>query len=228
MKLETLGVSCVLLVAGCASPGWDGRIERWGTMREVMREGQTAGRVAVRSALTPDAVGLGALAGLSGEIVVLDGVAWIGRADTERARVEPAASGDQAALLVLARVPAWRTVRVETDIVLDAFDPRELGALNALTIPFVAQGDFADVEMHVLRGRCPYAQDETRGDPPLRASLSNARGTLVGFWTREPPGVLTHHDSNVHVHIVMPGPEGLVAHVDAVRVLAGSRVLVPD
>jgi hypothetical protein len=81
--------------------------------------------------------------------------------------------------------------------------------------------------MHVLRGRCPYAEHDPAGAPPLRMKFARASGTLIGFWTSEPPGILTHHDSDVHVHVVLAGPDEVVAHVDSVRALAGARVSVP-
>ena len=228
LSLTTVKVSCLLLAAACAAPRWDGSVERWGSLREVLRDGQKQGRVVLTSALTPDAVGLGALADLEGEIAVLGGAARVGRADAERAGGEPAAAKDQAAFLVLARVPAWRTTQLDAELSFATFDPRAFGAADARTIPFLVQGDFADLEMHVLRGRCPYVADDAAGEPPLRMTRPRARGTLVGFWTSEPPGVLTHHDSNVHVHVVLAGPDGVVAHVDSVRVLAGARVSVPE
>lgn len=224
----TIAVSFALLAAGCAAPRWDGRVERWGSLREVLREGQKQGRVAVASTLTPDAVGIGALADLDGEIAVLDGAARVGRADAARAGNEPATAKDQAAFLVLARVPAWRTTRLDAELSFATFDPRAFGAADARTIPFLVQGDFADLEMHVLRGRCPYAEDDAAGEPPLRMTRPRAQGTLVGFWTSEPPGVLTHHGSSLHVHVVLAGPDGVVAHVDSVRVLAGAKVSVPE
>lgn len=221
-------LAAAALAVSCAAPRWDGSVERWGSLREVLRDGQKQGRVALTSTLTPDAVGLGALAGLEGEIAVLDGEARLGRATGERAGNEPAATEDQAAFLVLARVPAWRTTQLDAQLSIATLDPRAFGAAEARTIPFLVQGDFADLEMHVLRGRCPYVEDDGAGEPPLRMTYPRARGTLVGFWTSEPPGVLTHHDSNVHVHVVLAGPDGVVAHVDSVRVLAGAKVSVPE
>ena len=221
-------VALSLFAASCATPRWDGSVERWGSLREVLREGQKQGRVTLASALTTDAVGLGALAGLEGEIAVLGGAARVGRASAERAGNEIATAADQAAFLVLARVPAWRTTQLDAELSLATLDPRAFGATDARTIPFLIHGDFADLEMHVLRGRCPYAEDDAAGEPPLRMTRPRAQGTLVGFWTSEPPGVLTHHDSNVHVHVVLAGPDGVVAHVDSVRVLAGAKVSVPE
>lgn len=217
-----------LLATACSAPRWRGDVERWGSLREVLRDGKKQGRVVVTSMLTPDAVGLGALADLEGEVAVLDGAARVGRADAERAGNEPATAKDQAAFLVLARVPTWRTTLLDADLSIDALDPRAFGAADARTIPFLVHGEFADLEMHVLRGRCPYAEDDTAGEPPLRMTRPRAQGTLVGFWTSEPPGVLTHHDSVVHVHVVLTGPDGVVAHVDRVRVLAGAKVSVPE
>jgi hypothetical protein len=77
--------SRLLLIAwlgasACSSTPWNEPVATWGTMREVMHDGRTEGRVRLGdAAAAPDAIGLGALAGLSGEIVILDGAVWTSR-----------------------------------------------------------------------------------------------------------------------------------------------------
>ncbi len=52
-------------------------VSMWGTMREVLRQGQSQGRVALTSILKPTTIGVGALAGLEGEITIVDGQAYV-------------------------------------------------------------------------------------------------------------------------------------------------------
>jgi alpha-acetolactate decarboxylase len=223
-----LATLLVLVVGACAAPRWDGATQRWGTLRSVMRDGDKSGKVEIAAAIEADSVGLGALAELAGEVIVLDGVGWIGRG-RERA-CERTGAGDRAAFLVLARVPAWSEFDLPADTELAAFDPRVYGSFDAPTIPFVIEGELEALEAHVLQGRCPYDAADTSGAEPIRHREALVRGTLVGYWSSEPPGVVAHHDTPLHVHVLVPPDReraGYVGHVDTVRVRAGARLRVP-
>ncbi len=63
------------LFAGCAAST---PVTQHGRMREVLREGNTQPRISlVEVAQRPGAIGVGALAGLGGEVTVVDANVWI-------------------------------------------------------------------------------------------------------------------------------------------------------
>jgi acetolactate decarboxylase len=222
--------------AGCAAPAWNGTVQSWGTMREVMREGHSEGRVRLEAALAdPECVAIGAMAGLRGEIAVVDGQVWIARVRGDRVEIARAAGpDDEAALLALAHVPLWSAEPVARELALTELGElvlergRSLGLQSDVTVPFVVRGDFADLEAHVLDGRCPYGPPDSPGNDPVRGSFAHARGVLIGLRTDLPGGVLTHHGENVHVHVVVEGDPPWVGHVDAVKVLPGATLALPD
>src|SRR6185436_15409534 len=73
-------LSSFMLLVGCAKPTWDGRVENWGEMRPVMREGQTEARVQLSEVVKrPHAYAVGAVESLDGEIVIEDGKCWLAR-----------------------------------------------------------------------------------------------------------------------------------------------------
>jgi len=231
-------LAALALLGACAAPGaWDGSVGRWGSVREVMRDGDDRARVEVGAVVaTRHALGVGVLAGLAGEVTVLDGDVWVTRADragrlvTERSD----GSGVQAALLALARVERWVSVPLPPDpgragleaAVVAAVERAGLSA--AETVPFEIRGELAGLEAHVVRGACPLAPgvDPDGPDAPLRIRRGRARGTLVGFLTSLPPGELTHHGRRAHVHVLLE--DGPTAHVDRVEVAATAVLLLPD
>jgi alpha-acetolactate decarboxylase len=233
MRRGLLGTAALVAgLAACSAPGWDGRVERWGTLRAVMRDGDKGGRVVVEDVVRPSSVGLGALAGLEGELLVLDGFAWAGRSASSGTSVERVTGEDEAALLFLAEVPRWRTATLIIATQAETFSPHAYGAVYGArapsTIPVVFHGKLTDVEAHVLAGRCPYASGDTSGEDPVVRTFAKANGTLVGFWTQEPPGELTHHGSSLHWHVLLDEPERFVGHLDRGRLLAGGSVSVPE
>ncbi len=232
----------VLLCAGCASSpvGWDGRVRQWGTLREALHHGQTQGRVRLAEVVTkPHAYGLGALEDLAGEVMILDGAAWVSTVDeADGQRTSRAAGGDlRATILAVAYVRKWNDLPVLKDVPAAEFDDYvaamgEKAGLNTKdTFPFVVQGPMGGVHVHIINGECPMVgSGQSRAGAsaePYRAARDAAYGTLVGFYAEGQAGVLTHHDSRTHVHAMLAGEKPLMGHVDAVALKAGAVLRMP-
>ena len=219
------------LAAGCKTIGWDGAVQQWGSVREVLREGKTDARVYVFDAASgPDTVGLGALAGLEGEITIADGTTWISRAtSTGKIVTTQGGAGDSAAtLLVTASVPAWVELPIDQDVPLSEIASWTGFGTRAWPVaPFIVRGRLLDLEAHVAHGACPRAGEVPPGREPARRRAASAFGTLVGFWARDGAGTITHQGEDVHAHVIVRGAESWTAHVDRVRIGAGSTLYVP-
>ncbi len=228
----------LMALAGCAVSRWDGTVRQWGSMREALAEGKTQGRVSLGEAdRKPHAVGLGALEGLNGEALILDGASWTARVErADRLRVEAGDTDARATFLAVAYVPSWIAVPLTDDIAADQFDSalRDLAAAAGLNvsspIPFVIEGELEGLRGHVINGQCPLRASQAEigtERTPYRVSIDHADGTLVGFYAENSAGQLTHHDSRIHVHVLLRGDNPLVAHVDEVGVGAGAVVRFP-
>jgi len=230
MKI-TFQLPIVLLAACSSAPTWDGEVETYGTLHEVLRLGEDQGRVVVAEAAGPHTVGLGALEGLGGEVVIFEGQMYTGRVESDRVVSDRGSESDEAAFLAVAEVTEWDELSIAHTVSLHNLGLllEGIAAENAFgefdTFPFVIEGELLNLESHVINGSCPIANPD--GPPPARQSAERAHGRLVGFYTTLPPGTLTHHGSPLHVHVVLAGKKPLVAHVDDVRITAGSTLLVP-
>jgi len=235
MKTILLAMAACSLASGCAATGWNGKVESWGSLRSVLREGDKSGKVKLSEVDSPFAVGLGALAGLEGEILIYDGSVWTSRADgTGRVTTRLADGTDQAALLALAQVRSWRAFTTDRELALADLDAyllelrADAGLTDRETFPFIVHARVDALATHVLAGRCPYAPNDTDGSEPLRRTLDHAEAVLVGLFTDLPPGVLTHHGAKTHVHALLRGELDYVGHVDEARIPIGTTLLLPD
>lgn len=226
-------------LAGCAVGGWNGRVERWGGMKEVLHDGKTERRVGLAEVTKePHVYGVGAVEGLAGEIVILDGEAWVARREGSGVRTARV-SGDNdagATLLVAAGVPRWSGVTLDRSLVTREFE--DFLATQGETMglpspfPFVVTGTLDAVEFHVVDGRCPMGDQQPGGSmtpAAAGATLRGTEGTLVGFFAEDMAGLVTHHGSRVHVHVLIAGdgPEPRMGHVDSLTVHAGAVVRFP-
>ena len=239
----TVALVVLALSAGCHStprPGsagaWNGQIEIHGAMREVMLEGKTQGRVALDTLQgDPSLVAIGALAGLEGELVALDGIVWTTRAKPLGVLETRAGAthDEQATMLASARVADWVRVPIPGGLAFEGLDEfvaqaaRGQGLAGTTTFPFVIEGGLLEVRAHVLHGRCPMAGPGPAESEPVRRFLPEVHARLVGFYTTLPPGTLTHHGQRTHVHLLVKEGEPLAAHVDDLRIAPGAVLKLP-
>ncbi len=206
-------------------------------MREVLREGNTQPRVSLQHIVAkPGAIAVGALAGLGGEITIVDGDVWVARSSGRGATVTgpDARDDDRATLLTASHVTAWDSVPLKRGAAGEALAADIAAAARAQGIdtskpfPFVIDGDITELDAHVIAGSCPIANPE--GEAPWKFSLqSPERGQLVGFYAEDSEGELTHHGSLTHTHVVLPRPDGiLTAHADHAGVAAGAVLRLPQ
>jgi len=246
MRIPPLLLTSMVLACSATSvpPTVEGPCERWGSVREVMGRQQTQGRVGVLAAVDADerAVGLGVLAGLRGEVIVVDGRAWVSHAAGSQLPPSPAATpDDEAAFLVLSRVPRWeelvipRAVRADELPDLLRQEAVALGLGQDGPFPFVITGTLESVSVHVPNGKCPRRHPGLTGEEaPFRATLAGETGTLVGFYGTALGGTLAHHGSPIHVHARTDGIDsggietgGLVGHADDFVLATGARLRLP-
>lgn len=213
------------------------RVEQYGSMREVLREGKAQRRIAVAEAVArPHAYAVGALENLGGEITIADGEVWVARLEAGELRVSgPQVSRtDGAALLILTHVKTWKTALLPVaaaDVELEsalARLAREHGVDTARPFPFEIEGRLTALSMHVINGVCPLAgaPGTDGGAAPWRYTLdAPAHGRIVGFFAPDSAGKITHHGTSIHAHALLDvNGARLTGHVEHVAVSPGAVV----
>lgn len=208
----------------------------WGSMMEVLRNGQTEGRVNLARMEGDSIIGVGALAQLTGELTIDGGRAHITAVTGSEVTFPEVGPDTQATLLAIADVPEWVEIPLSPVANLGELEGAIAGAAAQQGIdttaipalPFRVEGRFEDLCLHVLNGSCPIAHPD--GPEPWRLTDAQAEGTLVGFYAENAGGKLTHHGQRSHVHAIVETSAGGEAggHVDATRIPAGATLFLPQ
>jgi acetolactate decarboxylase len=203
----------------------------WGSLRAIMHEGKTGATVSLAEAAGAHVYAVGALSGLRGEVLVVDGRAFIATGRGGAAHLQQTTS-DDATLLVAAVVPGWRKVPISRDIPSGEIDARveaiarEAGMDVNRAFPVLIEGN-ADVDWHVLDGSKPSAgghADHLRN--AVTGKLAGRKTTIVGFFSKRHEAVFTHMGQYTHLHVLTPD-HAVMGHVDALTVRAGSTLGLP-
>jgi alpha-acetolactate decarboxylase len=240
MSLPIRALALAALAAALAALAHAGglpAVQAYGNFKRLSHTGDSSAKVALRE--LPAARGsyaVGALAGLRGEIVMLDGKLLVTRGHSAQGRTEAPAVDDAATLLALAKVAAWQEVAVAADMKqaeFEAFVLREAarrGLDPAGAFAFLVRGEFPQLSWHVVTGGAGGGHGTAHAPGNARSRVfeePGAKGVLVGFHSGgELEGVITHPGERFHLHYAA-ADASRSGHVDAYAVRAGSVLSLP-
>lgn len=238
-------LAAMLLVGSVWAAGIAFAFVHHGHFQRMMDTDDTAGRVAL-AALSQQggAWGLGATAGLKGEIVQIDGRLLVSPSNDTAGRVRPPQDGEQAVLFVGSRVQAWRDVAVPRDMDQAAFEAfvqeQAKGGGLMLDQPFIfrVEGRFPHLLWHVVTGEKGPGSGhgahgvQGTGHANQRSGMRlfrqpGASGQLIGVYSGTAlEGVVSHKGERFHVHFADPGVT-VSGHADLYSVSAGAVLKLP-
>ncbi|PQO30741.1 hypothetical protein C5Y96_14880 [Blastopirellula marina] len=218
---------------------------QYGTMHEAIGQQQAEGRVRF-SELTrrPHFYGVAALEGLHGEGTIYDGKVTITTVDESgNLQSNTGKSPDaQATMLVGSYIPSWTQHEVTQEVPPSEFDRYIENAANQAGLkmnePFVftIEGDFSNVDLHVINGACPiHARmkkiELPKDRQPFEAEIPAIDGKLVGIFAKDAVGKLTHPATSTHIHLLYSDPKTgktVTGHIEKIGLQKGAVLRLPE
>ncbi len=164
---------------------------------------------------------LGALENLKGEILILNGKAYISSVVNDQLVIDDSYN-HAATLLVASYVERWDSVLISENLenkeALQAFVEEaasEKGLNTEKPFPFLLKGKFSQVDWHVINwpdGDAEHSHEKHRNSG-LQNCLKNQSATVLGFFSKNHAGVFTHHNSRLHMHVYSENQQ-IAGHVD--------------
>lgn len=138
-----------------------------GNFRHMLHSGETGGVIALDRLTAPSTWGVGATAGLRGEVVIRDGAVLVSPGDDPDGRVTPPDAGEKAVILAFGTVAGWQSFEIAHDMAPDQLtrfiemQAQGLGLDPEGGFPIRVQGAFPQLVWHVVTGEAPAhgAQD---------------------------------------------------------------------
>lgn len=249
-KFPLLLASCIALLTAAYAQSPD--FAHYGNFKRMMHTGDTKGQVLLSEVPSASGVwGVGALAGLKGEIIQVDGKLLVSLGTDPKGAVHPPASTDSAVLWASGQVTDWDAVKVPTDMTqaqFEAFFNEQATAKKIdLTQPFIFRvtGSYAHLIWHVVTGESSTGNQGSHGAHGTATEQTGhgghanqksgmklfrnpaATGQLVGVYSGDKlEGVVSHPGEKFHVHYIDHDLQ-VSGHVDQYSVKAGSVLMLP-
>jgi alpha-acetolactate decarboxylase len=237
-KIITTAFFFCMLTAASAAGEWPFNISVYGNFQRMVNAGDVSGKIDLASIpFSASTYGVGALAGLQGEILVWDGTVLITPGESVSGSTQPARADDQAALLITAQVKEWEGVQVPGDMALTEFErfvtdtARSRGVDIKKPFPFLVSGEITDYTWHVVTGAAKrhdsgalHQQDHANN---RIFSGTETKGKLVGFYSAEEfEGVISHPGERLHIHFTDDKIK-ISGHLDTFGIRKQATLLLP-
>lgn len=217
-------------------------LEVHGSFRRLAHTGDTAGKVALGAIRAgPGVWGVGALAGLEGELVVADGRVLVSRGGDYEGRTEAPAPSEMATLYAGTKVSTWSAIRLPNEMNRQDFErflvmsAMKLGAGQDAPFVFRVEGAFPKLVWHVVRGKVEHGRPVTahggqHANPHAAMHVFDepgSRGQLIGVHSGAAlEGVVSHPGERLHIHFA-DRALARSGHVDDYSVAAGAILYLP-
>ncbi|SNT18347.1 acetolactate decarboxylase [Ekhidna lutea] len=210
-----------LFLLACSKPNEYPIVKNIGELRKIMHQGEFQARVSLDTLVKKELYGLGAQDSLSGEILVIDGEVFRSylKNDTLITQTDQSV---KATLFVYTSVTAWDTVDFSgiSDIELQLEKSQDLSK----AFPFILLGS-PSVDYHVINFNPKNGDISKHKEGAFRGSIQNEPLTILGFYSKEAKGIYTHHDSNLHMHVINTD-RSVMGHVDQINIEGRNMKLI--
>ena len=208
------------------------KVRTAGAMRNVMWKGQLEGTIALDS-LQGNYYGVGPLEFLRGELLMFNGKIIASSAISDSTmKVEEVAKAN-APFFVYAEVSHWKEIKLPDSITtLKILESYLLTINQPVQEPFVfmLNGTINEAIIHVVNlpvGKHVSSPQEAH-EGQVNYILKNEKIDLVGFFSTKHKGIFTHHDSNVHMHLITRDQKKM-GHLDNLKFTSNAlTLLLPD
>lgn len=205
-----------------------------GAMKNIMMKGDLSAHLNLDTLNKTNLYGLGPVAGLKGEIMVLDGKAYTTSVDGNELNNKENKIAD-AAMFVYSYVPKWKATTI--DAAISSYAEFELliektTAANGFDtdkpFPFKVVATTAKVSYHVIDWKEGTAHTmDNHKQFAYTGKMANSPVTMLGFYSKHHQSIFTHHTSFMHVH-VMDDNTKTVGHLDELQIKGLFTVYLPE
>lgn len=205
-----------------------------GAMKNIMMQGDLSAHINLDTLNKTHLFALGPVAGLKGEIMILDGKVY-STAMQENRLLNQQDKISQAAMLVYSHVEKWKLViskvkinnyaelekLIETTALANGYDTEIPFAFKIeTTAEKLAYHviDWKDGTTHTMENHKQFAHS---------GQIDNTPSVLVGFYSKHHQSVFTHHTTYMHIHLLEEKTK-TVGHLDDIQLKGQITIYLPE
>ena len=194
-----------------------------GAMKNVMWKGELSGSINLDTISNKKGLyGLGPESYLTGELLINDGQSYVSKVTSDSTMMVEKRFDVSAPFLVYTNVTEWNEIELASSI-KSIKDIKKLvdEKTTDLKRPFVFKltGRISKAIIHIqnLPKGTKVSSPKEAHEGQTNYDLKDEEVTIIGFFSTEHKGIFTHHDSNIHLHLIT-NDESKMGHLDEVEI----------
>lgn len=205
-----------------------------GAMKNMMMNGDLSAHADIDTLNNIHLYGLGPVADLKGEIVILDGKVFSTTKDSNKL-LNQQDKVSKAAFLVYSSIEKWKAVSINaiinnyaeleklvaTTARKNGYDTEQPFAFKISVVPSKATYHVIDWKKEVEHTMDNHKQFAYSGE------IINSQVTMLGFYSTHHQSIFTHHTTYMHIHI-LDERTSVVGHLDDVQVNGSVTIFLPE
>jgi len=214
--LFILLLSCSTEIKSISEVKWSG------AMKNVMKKGELFGTIHLDTISNKKHLyGLGPIEYLAGEITVFDGKSYVSRVNADSTMMVVQSFDVKAPFFVYANVENWTPLEVPKTVVdLESLESFLTSLPNSDEKPFAfkIEAEVEETNIHVVNLpkhiKTVSSHDEAH-QGQVNYIVKDKKANLIGFYSAHHHAVFTHHDTNLHVHLITEDKKDM-GHVESI------------
>ncbi|MEP5612618.1 MAG: acetolactate decarboxylase, partial [Cyclobacteriaceae bacterium] len=199
--IRSLFILSLIFLLSCTEERREVPVSNIGELRQIMHQGAFQARVNLDTLVQEGTFGLGALDSLSGEVLVLNGTVYRSEIIGD-SLVSTVNTLTNATLFVYSSVNSWDTISASGISDLENLLVKKSSESGlAEPFPFIVLGK-PNLTYHVINFDPINGDFSKHKEGSYTSTLSDTDALILGFYSTIAKGVYTHHDSNMHLHVI--------------------------
>lgn len=192
-------------------------------MKNVMWKGQLEGSIKLDTISNKKGLyGIGPVSYLAGEILINNGIVYVSKVTTDSTMTVEKKPNVSAPFFVYTNVIEWQEIELspETKSIKDIeilINQKTAGFKRPFA--FQLKGRISNATIHIqnLPKGTKVSSPKEAHKGQTNYKLKNEEVTVIGFFSTEHKGIFTHHDSNIHLHLIT-NDKSKMGHLDDLTV----------
>ncbi len=194
-----------------------------GAMKNVMWKGELSGIINLDTITNKKGLyGLGPESYLTGELLINDGQSYVSKVTSDSTMSVAKTFSVSAPFLVYANVFKWSEIELSSEIktikdIEKLVDEITIDLKRPFAFKLIGKVSRALIHIQNLPKGTKVTSPTEAHQGQTNYELKNEEVTIIGFFSTEHKGVFTHHDSNIHLHLITKN-ESKMGHIDEVEI----------
>jgi len=194
-----------------------------GAMKNVMWKGELGGSINIDTVSNKKGLyGIGPESYLTGELLINDGNSYVSKVTSDSTMSVEKTFDVSAPFFVYANVNEWNEIELASNIrnikdIEKLVDEKTIHFKRPFTFKLTGKISKAIIHIQNLPEGTKVSSPKDAHQGQTNYELKDEEATIIGFFSTEHKGIFTHHDSNIHLHLITKD-ESKMGHLDEVEI----------